>query len=1375
MSVSKLVSIEPFKGENFQNWKFRVESLLLEHDLIECIENTKFTKLIDKGDQNAKKKDNRAKNMIIQCIHDSQLSVVRNKSTAYAMWMALTEMFEKRGLCGKLMLKKKLMNMKMANNESIDEYVLRFEKVIEELQVIDSKDIIQDEDKICNFLLGLPNKYDLAVRIIESLPDMTFELVKKHLRNEDEKLMARNNGRSSDSILKPQSFEASNRKCYRCNRYGHISHECHLKSKPHNQYTGQSKMHYQYSGQSKPHYQYSNQPKPHYQYSGQSKPSYQYNNLSRLPNNQSGHYNEQSKHEKKNNKFNKGGVYHNSSGADYCDNNTNNDKSVTFNCEQNDDVFQDQCKDEELKFYIDSGCTDHIVTCKNYFSSYVDLKPPISISVAKDGETMSAIGMGTIEGFLICNGKQNKCILKNVLFVPSGRRNLLSVKRMENGGNSILFAQGEAKLFDSTDELIGIGKRTNLYELSIYVKMLDCNVVENNDQLWHKRYGHISYHGLNQLSRKNLVDGMNVTNIDVSRQCEGCIDGKLTRLPFDSRRRAKRVLEIVHTDVCGPVTETSFEGYRYFVTFLDDFTHFSAIYCIRTKDEVLEKFKHYFSMVRSKFNQSIHTLRCDNGGEYSSRAFQNFCQENGVIIDYTVPYTPEQNGKAERLNRSIVEKARSMLNDSGVEKKLWCEAVCTAVYIINRSPTSTLENKTPAELWYSEKPNVQHMRVFGCRVYFHIPKELRTKLDSKAKKGILLGYSPNGYRVFDTDKQKVRLCRDVKFNESCFPYKNQSVDVNVEDSDERQCKPQHEIQSEDSFQQHDVNDEYSEETQSTSNEENVTVDVDQFADETNNNQGSRRRRVPKRFDDFELYVAYEASKFVDDIPVSYPDIAQHPNAKEWYGAVSREIESIEENETWDVVDKPSNVRVLDSKWVFALKEHETQDNDKFKARLVVRGFNQDSNSFNYDEIYSPVARLSTIRTVLAIGNENKFRFDQLDVKTAFLNGELKDDVFMYPPEGVSVIQGKVLKLRKSLYGLKQAAKCWNDTFSNFLIELGFQRSLNDSCLYTLNKSGKFLYLCLYVDDILLASKDDCLINSTKEQLMKKFKIKDKGPVSHFLGLEIQYDRENGIMKIGQTKFAEKLLSKFNMSDCKSNSIPINPQLTLLQETSSCSNKPYRELIGSIMYLMLGTRPDLSFCIHYFSRYQNKYSDELWIYLKDVLKYIKGTVNLGLVYKCCNQEPILTCYCDSDWASDKTDRKSVTGYLFNLYGNLLVWSTKKQKCISLSTTESELVALCSALTEGLWLQKLLQDLGIDTSKMLVYEDNQGCINIVKNPGNNRRVKHIDIKYHFICEQIQLKNIEIKYIESKQQIADILTKALNKYQFDKLRQYLGLVNI
>ncbi|KAI5734745.1 hypothetical protein M8J77_010064 [Diaphorina citri] len=299
-----------------------------------------------------------------------------------------------------------------------------------------------------------------------------------------------------------------------------------------------------------------------------------------------------------------------------------NETGVSFMCE--DETAHSVVQYEnQLIFYVDSGCTDHIVNTNAHFENYVKLKNPIPISVAKEGEAMYAIGIGTIHGKIFCDkGISNSCKLKNVFFVPTGRRNLLSVKKITEHGNVVTFTKGEARIYNNKKKLIGVGKETNLFELTIHVepKNYESNVAI--DELWHKRFGHISYHGLNQIKRKSLVNGMDISNdVDTSKSCEACIQGKMNRLPFGSRRRAKDVLEIIHSDVCGPITPVSINDHRYFVTFMEDYTHFCVVYMMKTKDEVLSKFKEYYNMTKAKFNRTIQKLRCDNGGEYTGKLF----------------------------------------------------------------------------------------------------------------------------------------------------------------------------------------------------------------------------------------------------------------------------------------------------------------------------------------------------------------------------------------------------------------------------------------------------------------------------------------------------------------------------------------------------------------------------------------------------------------------------------------------------------------------------------------------------------------------------------------------------------------------------------
>lgn len=488
----------------------------------------------------------------------------------------------------------------------------------------------------------------------------------------------------------------------------------------------------------------------------------------------------------------------------------------------------------------------------------------------------------------------------------------------------------------------------------------------------------------------------------------------------------------------------------------------------------------------------------------------------------------------------------------------------------------------------------------------------------------------------------------------------------------------------------------------------------------------------------------------------------------------KELNSIYDNETWEEVDIPKDDKILDTKWVFSYKSLEKEKKNRYKARLVVRGFLQEKN---YQNVYAPVAKMSTIRLLLIIGNQLKFYFIQLDVKNAFLNGIIEDDVFIYPPEGIQSNPSKVFKLKKSLYGLKQSSRCWNSKIDSYLLKIGFERSSNDYCLYVMNKTDSKVYILLYVDDIILSGPDLVLLNKIKIQLMTDFKMVDKGELRYFLGLEIKYDRDKGILRINQEDYISKLIKRFRMEDSKCSLIPIEPKLYIevCKNVEDVTSKPYRELLGCIMYLMLGSRPDICFALNVFSRLQDKASDYAWNNLKRVVRYLKGTQRFGLEYIREENNFQLECFVDSDWGGDQSDRKSVSGFVFKLSNSTLMWATRKQHCVSLSSSEAELIALCSAASEGLCFIKLLEDFKIDVKPMLIHEDNQGCISILNNPANNRRVKHIDIKYNFVSECMNNNILKILYISTDMQLADLLTKGLKYASFVKFRNNLGVKNL
>lgn len=1349
--VMKNYCVEQLNERNYHNWKFRMEMILEENGCLENVKSeTDVNTIVDEQKKNTYlKMDSKAKSLIVQCVEDSQLEYLREKDTAYKMWKTLKDKYEKKGLTGQLFLKKKLLNMKLNENESVEKFISDFDEIVRQLKSAGEE--IKDQDLICNLLLSLPKSYETMVTVIENIPNVTYGDVKSKLLGEYEKRKL-----SGDVSGVQQSSTAfmSDKGCYRCGEVGHFKRNCKKVLSSSNTWRNQEFQRRREST-TEGRGQWGRQELNYYRGRGcdrESKPA----TTQRWTTNR-GRGRAQSNFHRSNyvqvHQDDQGqgeGNVNNSSET------VNVDKSVCFLGQTNN--INDYERQNELTFFIDSGCTDHMVNKKIYFTDIVMLQEPIRIAIAKDNNYLIALGVGNIEVYSFVGNENVKCTIRNVLYVPDLRKNLLSVKRLEMHNIKVIFENACVKLVDKNVGLIGLGKRNNLYEITFQFLSAEClNVVqENNDFMkWHRRYGHIGFGGLEKLIKSNVVNGLD-RNIQFPKLnfCEPCINGKMTRIPFGTRTKSNRILEIIHSDICGPITPETHDGHKYFITFIDDFSNFVIVYLLKHKNEAFEAFCEYVKMTQAMFNCNISKLRCDNGGEYTSKQFIDYCKSNGIILDYTVPYTPQQNGKAERMNRSLVERSRAMISESNVPKEFWGEAIRTVAYIMNRAITADVSDTTPAEIWYQKKPDVSNLRIFGTVVYSHVEKQFRDKFDCKTEKCVMVGYAPTGYRLWSTERNKIIISRDVKFDESKFWFKTKTVEISSNDPDIN--KIQDNVVANDKDEKQDEPCENDERTIET-------------------REGRRNTKIPSRYEDYELYMAFNATNFVEDVPQNYDDLYCRPDRKYWTKAIDCELKSIIENDTWETVEMPKDEKILDTKWVFSYKNLEEYEEDKYKARLVVRGFAQEEKK-DFDNIYSPVAKMITIRMLLIMGNQFKYYFQQLDVKTAFLNGTLNENIYIYPPKGVKCETGKVLKLKRSLYGLKQSSKCWNDEINSYLLELGFVRSENDFCLYSKTYENEKVYLLIYVDDIILAGPNLQCINKVKEKLMYRFKMKDKGNLKNFLGLEVFYDRENGILKISQIKYIKALLKRFNMEECKTSSIPIDSKLKLdfCTDKNNNTRKPFRELVGCLMYLSLGTRPDIRYALSYFSRFQDRATDETWFYLKRVLRYLRGTDKMGLEYRRgTNKE--LTCYVDSDWGGDTHDRKSVTGFLFKIFNNTFMWTTRKQQCVSLSTSEAELIALCSAVSEGLWIRKLIKDFNVDIQYITFYEDNQGCIAIIKNPTNNRRVKHVDLKYNFVCENLRKGYINIVYIETNNQQADILTKGLSATLFNKFRYMLDVRDI
>ena len=390
---------------------------------------------------------------------------------------------------------------------------------------------------------------------------------------------------------------------------------------------------------------------------------------------------------------------------------------------------------------------------------------------------------------------------------------------------------------------------------------------------------------------------------------------------------------------------------------------------------------------------------------------------------------------------------------------------------------------------------------------------------------------------------------------------------------------------------------------------------------------------------------------------------------------------------------------------------------------------------------------------------------------------LDDSMFMEQPEGYidSEHPDYVCKLNKGLYGLKQAAKLWNDALDQYFVESGYVKADADSCLYVKIKDDKFVIMGIYVDDFLPVSNDKDMLKSEKEAISKRFEVVDNGDIEWFLGMLIKRDREEQVLTISQPKYVETVLAKFGMSECRPVATPMDSNASF----DKCSDEDerfdvstYQKAIGCLTYLATNTRPDISAAVGILSRFMSDPGAVHWVGVKRILRYLQGTHDYGLKFSGREQD-VLVGFSDSDWAGDIITRRSTSGYIFQFGQSTISWCSRRQATVAKSSTEAEYVALSMAVQEVIWLRRLFNDFGITlNSATKLFEDNRGAIDLSRNPKHHNRTKHIDVSYHFTRERIASKEIDVGYVSTKENLADIMTKALSKGAFEKFRDGLGI---
>src|SRR3954465_1034918 len=733
------------------------------------------------------------------------------------------------------------------------------------------------------------------------------------------------------------------------------------------------------------------------------------------------------------------------------------------------------------------------------------------------------------------------------------------------------------------------------------------------------------------------------------------------------------------------------------------------------------------------------------------------------------PGTPQHNGVSERHNRTLLDIVQSMMFLTDLPLLFWDYALETAAFTLNRAPSKSVET-TLYELWFSKKPKLSFLKVWGCDAY--VKKFHPDKIKPKSEKCVFIGYPKEtvGYTFYHRSEGKIFIAENGSFLEKEFLSKE--VSGRKVELDEVTV-PSPLLES--SLSQKPVF-----ETSTPSSEE--VDDADHEASDqvtTEPRRSTRVRSAPEWYGNPVL----EVMLLDHDEPTNYEEAMVSPDSAKWLEAMKSEMGSMYENKVWTLVDLPEGRQAIENKWIFKNKTDADGNITVYKARLVAKGFRQ-VQGIDYDETFSPVAMLKSVRIMLAIAAFYDYEIWQMDVKTAFLNGFLEEELYMMQPEGFVDPKGanKVCKLQRSIYGLKQASRSWNLRFDEVIKEFGFVQTYGEACIYKKVSGSNVAFLILYVDDILLIGNDIDLLNSVKSYLNSKFSMKDLGEASYILDIKIYRDRSRRLIGLSQITYLDKILKKFKMDGSKKGFLPMLQGKTLSKTQSPASAEereimdkvPYASAIGSIMYVMLCTRPDVAHAISLTSRYQSDPGSEHWIAVKNILKYLRRTKDMFLVYG-GEEELVAKCYVDASFDTDLYDSKSQSGYVFLINGRAVSWRRSKQPVVAGSTTEAEYVAASEAAQEEVWMKEFISELGVVASAldpMVIYCDNNGAIDNAKEPRSHKHSKHIKRRSHSIHEHVKDGDTKICKVHTDLNVADLLTKTLPRAKNDQHQNSMGV---
>ena len=1107
-------------------------------------------------------------------------------------------------------------------------------------------------------------------------------------------------------------------------------------------------------------------------------------------------------------------------------------------------------------FILDSASTTHVCNTRKRFQT---LRPASKGDYLIAGASHIPIeGYGIVEITLKRTPTASRTIkLAEVALVPSFHTNIVSLDRLMQRN---VHWNTEQQELQHKNKIFGIVERKHGQWVLEYNPLQTASFTAYSAQprpdsvatanQWHQRLGHIGPDALKHLPTS--ATGAKLTDGPSTIQCETCSTSKAHKLI--SRRPAPRAttpFDRIHLDLI-QMTE-GFNGDKWILHFLDDATRMNFVYTLPTKSLLTDTIQQFAAFIRRRFGYEIKVFHTDNERTLGDR-FNTWIKQEGYAVESSAAYTPEQNGAAERSGGTITVRARAIRIGANLPENLWPEIAKAAGYLINRTPSKQLGWKSPLEdlqthLGVSNpKPQIAHLRIYGCRAYplvHKIPK--KQKLEPRAQIGYLLGYdSSNIFRIWIPQEHRVIATRDVTFDESrkydpddhtfelservkephqTIEFPEHSELARGVESEEEELETQSVADSVDSDQSSTIEviprTNSAQKTQQASVQHHLPTPEDTPAPTTpipeqtpapprarprqeiigdvgepNLVEGTRTRKPSKRKEAYLTDLARPSeltayhTAFALGTKASHPRIHQdhlpppprtwkelqsHTYRKEFEEAAKKEYQSLEERDTFKIVPKTPDIKVIPLTWVFTYKFDTNGYLAKFKARICVRGDLQPKSN---KETYAATLAARTFRALMAITAAYDLEAYQLDAVNAFVNSQLDETVYCKFPEGFDQ-PGSCLLLLRALYGLRRSPLLWLQEFSTTLRDLELHEVAGEPCLFV-NSDGIIIFF--YVDDIVLLCRPETLpqLRQLHTALMQKYEMRDLGELSWFLGIRVIRDRTQRKLWLCQDSYIKKIAAAFHLEDRKPPATPLATE-ELIPNTEQATAQEiylYQRKVGSLLYATTITRPDAARAANKLSEFLTNPSQRHQDAVDRAISYLNGTHTLAIEFSASNARQVFTCASDAAFADDPVNRHSTEGYLFKLFGGPIDWRSTKQKTVTTSSTEAELLALSHAAKEVLWWRRLFEAIRLDPGhEMAVQCDNRQTIRLMtaEFPHLATKLKHVDIQHHWLRQEVSKKNIQIEWIPTAEMPADGLTKALPRQRHEIFVKQLGLIDI